>query len=95
MVGIPHRQGSVKPLDVARALVVPGVWAVAADTSPPAILEALVWLDITGENPRLEHGASLAIGRPLGQAGHDADDRLTVIRGDALPKDATVRIDCH
>ena len=71
------------------------MWAVAADTGAPAILEAVVWLDIPGEDPRLKHGAGLAVGRALAQAGHDADDGRAVKGGDALPQDAAVRVDGH
>ena len=95
MVGIPHRQGSLKPLDVTGAVVVPGMGAVAADTGAPAILEAVVWLDIPGEDPRLKHGPGLAVGRPGGETGNDADDGGTVKGGDALPQDAAVRVDGH
>ena len=62
VVGIPHRQGSMKPLDVAGAIVGPGVGTVAADTAAPVVLECFVWLDVPGEDPRLEHGPGLAVG---------------------------------
>jgi len=95
VVGIPDGERRLKPLDVARSLVVPGVRAVAADTGAPAILEAMVRLDVPGKDPRLKHGPGLAVGRSLAETGHDADDGLTVKRGDALPQDAAVRIDGH
>ena len=85
MVGIPHRQGSLEPFHIARSLVVAGVWAVAADTGAPAILEAVMGLDIPGEDPRLKHGARLAVGRSLAETGHDANDRRAIKGGDALP----------
>ena len=62
VVGIPDRQGSVKPFHIAGSLVVPGMRAVAADTGAPAVLEAVVWLDVPGEYPGLEHGPRLAVG---------------------------------
>ena len=95
VVGIPHRQGSLKPFHVARSLVVPGVRAVAADTGAPAVLKAVVWLDIPGEDPRLKHGPGLAVGRSRSETRHDADDGRAVKGGDALPQDAAVRIDGH
>ena len=95
VVGIPHRQGSLKPLDVARSLVVAGVWAVAADTGAPAVLEAVVWLDIPGEDPCLEHGPGLAVGRSLAETGNDANDRRAIEGGDPLPQDPAVGVDCH
>ena len=69
--------------------------AVAADTGAPAILEAMVGLEVPGEDPRLKHGAGLAVGRPGGETGNDADDGRAVKGGDALPQDAAVRIDGH
>jgi len=62
VVGIPHRQGSLKPFHIAGSLVIAGVWTVAADTGAPAILEAVMGLDITRQDPRLEHGPGLAVG---------------------------------
>ena len=85
VVGIPHRQGSLKPLDVAGSLVVAGVWAVAADTGAPAILETVMGLDVPGEDPRLKHGARLAVGRPGGETGNDANDWRAIEGGDPLP----------
>ena len=95
VVGIPYRQGSLKPFHIAGSLVIASVWTVAADTGAPAILEAVVWLDIPGEDPCLEHGPGLAVGRSLAETGHDANDGLTVKGGDALPQDAAVRINGH
>ena len=92
VVGIPHRQGSMEPLDVAGAVIGAGVGTVAADTAAPIVLECFVWLDVPGKDPRLKHGAGLAVGRALAQACNDADNRGTIVRGDALPQDAAVRI---
>ena len=61
-VGIPHRQGSMKPLDVTGAVIGPGVGTVAADTAAPVVLECFVRLDVPGEDPRLKHGPGLAVG---------------------------------
>ena len=82
VVGIPHRQGSLKPFHIAGSLVVPGVWAVAADTGAPAILEAVMGLDVPGEDPRLKHGPGLAVGRPGGETGNDADDGREPSKGE-------------
>ena len=62
VVGVPHRQGSLKPFHIAGPVVVPGMRTIAADTGAPAILEAVMGLDIPGEDPRLEHGPRLAVG---------------------------------
>ena len=85
----------MKPFHVAGSLVIAGVWAVAADTGAPAILEAVMGLDVPGKDPRLKHGAGLAVSRSRSETGHDANDGLTVKGGDALPQDAAVRIDGH
>ena len=69
--------------------------AVAADTGAPAVLECHVWLDISGEDPCLKHGAGLAVSRSRSETGNDANDGLTVKGGDALPQDAAVRVDGH
>ena len=95
MVGIPHRQGSTPPADITGSLVVASVWTVAADTGSPAILKAVVWLDIPGEDPCLKHGAGLTVSRSLSETGNDADDGGPVVRADALPQNATVRVDGH
>ena len=85
VVGIPHRQGSMKPFHVAGSLVIAGVWAVAADTGAPAILEAVMGLDVPGQDPRLKHGPGLAVGRSLAETGHDANDWRAIEGGDPLP----------
>ena len=95
VVGIPDGERRLKPFHIAGSLVIAGVWAVAADTGAPAILEAMVRLDIPGEDPRLKHGPGLAVGRPGGETGNDADDGRAIEGGDALPQDAAVRIDGH
>ena len=95
MVGIPYRQGSMKPLDVAGAVIGPGVGTVAADTAAPGVLECFVWLDIPGEDPGLEHGPGLAVSRSRSETGHDADDRRAIEGGDPLPQDPAVGVDCH
>ena len=71
------------------------MWAVAADTGAPAILEAMVGLEVPGEDPRLKHGAGLAVGRPGGETGNDANDRRAIEGGDPLPQDPAVGVDCH
>ena len=75
----------MKPLDVAGAVIGPGVGTVAADTAAPIILECFVWLDVPGEDPGLEHGPGLAVGRALAQAGNDANDWRAIEGGDPLP----------
>ena len=85
VVGIPHRQGSMKPLDVTGAVIGPGVGTVAADTAAPVVLECFVWLDVPGEDPRLEHGAGLAVGRSLAETGNDTNDWRAIEGGDPLP----------
>ena len=95
VVGIPDGERRLKPFHITGSLVIAGVWAVAADTGAPAIFEAMVRLDVPGEDPRLKHGPGLAVGRSLTETGHDADDGLTVKGGDALPQDAAVRVDGH
>jgi len=95
VVGIPDGKGSLKPLDVAGSLVVPGVRAVTADTGAPAILETMVGLDIPRENPRLEHGAGLPVSRSLAETGDNANDGGAIEGGGALPQDAAVWIDGH
>ena len=81
------------PPDIARSSVVTGMGAVTADATASAILEAVVGLNITRQDPSLEHGPGLTVRGSLTETGDDADDRGTVIGADALPKDAPVRID--
>ena len=95
VVGIPDGERRLKPFHIAGSLVIASVWTVAADTGAPAILEAVVWLDIPGEDPRLKHGPGLAVGRSLAETGHDANDGRAIEGGDALPQNAAVRIDGH
>ena len=83
----------MEPLDIARAVISARVGTVAADTTTPVVFECLVRLNITRQDPSLEHGPGLTVRGSLAETGDDADDRGTVIRGETFPQNATVWID--
>ncbi len=95
LVTLPHTKRGLIPTYVTCAVVVTCMTAVAADTAAPAIFESLVGLDILPQDPRLEHGSRLAIGRLVSQASDNADNRGPVDRAEALPQDAAVVVDRH
>jgi hypothetical protein len=95
LVTLPHAKRGLIPANVTRPVVVTCMTAVTADATTLAILESLVRLNILTQNPGLQHAASLAIGRPIGQARDNADNRGTVDRAEALPQDAAVVVGCH
>jgi len=92
LVTLPHAKRGLIPANVTRPVVVSCMVAVTADAAAPAIFESLVRLAILAQNPNLQHATRLAIGRPIGQARDNADNRGPVDRAQALPQDATVHV---
>lgn len=95
LVTLPHAKRGLIPANVTRPVVVTCMTAVTADATTLAILESLVRLNILTQNPGLQHATSLAIGRPIGQARDNADNRCPIDRAQALPQDAAVVVGCH
>jgi hypothetical protein len=95
LVTVPHTKWGLIPANVAGAVVVTRVRTVAAHATALARLESYVRLYILTQNPGLEHAARLAIGRAIGQTGHNADNRGPVDRAEALPQDAAVAVGSH
>jgi len=92
LVTLPHAKRGLIPANVTRPVVVSCMTAVTADAAAPAIFESLVRLAILAQNPDLQHRSCLAIGRPIGQARDNADNRGPVDRAQALPQDAAVHV---
>ena len=95
LVTLPHAKRGLIPANVTRPVVVSCMTTIPADTATLAVLESLVRLNILTQNPGLQHAASLAIGRPIGQTRNNADNRSTVDRAETLPQDAAVVVDRH
>ena len=95
LVAAPDAERRLIPANVAGTVVVTSVGTVPTDATAPAILESLVRLYILAQDPRLQHRPSLAVGRRIGKARHDTDDRCPVDGAAALPKDAAIGVGCH
>lgn len=94
-VAAPDAERRLIPANVAGTVVVTSVGAVPTDATTPAILESLIGLYILAQDPRLQHRPSLTVGRRIGEARHDANDRGAIDGAAALPKDAAVVVGCH
>jgi hypothetical protein len=95
LVTVPHAKWGLIPANVAGAVVVTCVGTIPTHATALAVLESLIGLYILSQNPGLQHAARLAIGRAIGETGHNADNRGAIDRAEALPQDAAVVVGCH
>ena len=91
-VAFPDGTGGLAPIDVAGSQIEPVVGAVAAVGAPGFSGEGLYRVHILPQDPSLEHLARLAIGRPIGETGDNANEWGAVDRAQALPQDATIQV---
>ena len=95
LVTVPHTEWGLIPANVTGTVVISCMGTIPTDAAALAVLESLVRLAILTQNPRLKHRSRLAIGRPIGQTGDNADNRSAIDRAEALPQDAAVVVGCH
>ena len=92
LVTIPHAKWGLIPTNVTCAVVVTGMTTVTADATAATIFKSMMWRAVLAQDPDLNHGSRLAIGRTIRKTGGDANDGRLIVWAEALPQDAAVHV---